>query len=172
MNAIYPGSFDPVTNGHVNIARRSASIFGGLVVAVLDNPHKTPLFSVDERIAMLREVFKSDSNIEVDAFSGLLVKFAHKRDINVIIRGLRGSDDFSKELPYAIWNRQLSVGLAKSLETVYFTAEPKYTHISGSIVKEVAAHVYAGGHDDEIIAQAVPPAVRVALRDKYNIPRI
>jgi len=172
MSVIYPGSFDPITNGHINIARRSAGVFGRVVVAVLNNPHKTPLFSVDERVAMLREVFCEDDSIEVDAFSGLLAKYAQEKGIYTIIRGLRGPDDLSKELPYAIWNRQLSNGLAKSLETVYFTAEPGYAHISGSIVKEVAAHIYPGAHDDEIIAQVVPPIVRTALRDKYNVRRI
>ena len=168
MNAIYPGSFDPITNGHINIARRSAAVFGQLVIAVLDNPHKTPMFSVDERVAMLREVFCDEKNIEVDAFSGLLAEYAQKKNIQVIIRGLRGSDDLGNELPYAVWNRQLSAGLANSLETVYFTAEPELAYISGSIVREVASHIYARGLDDEIITQAVPPVVRAALREKYN----
>ena len=172
ISAIYPGSFDPVTNGHVDIARRSAGIMGRLVIAVLDNPHKTPLFTVGERVAMLRETFSEDINIEVESFSGLLADYARKKSIKVIIRGLRSSEDFTKEQPYAIWNHQLSAGLAGSLETVYFTATPELAHISGSIVKEVAAHVYPGGLDDIIITQAVPPIVRTALRDKYSAMRI
>jgi len=172
MIAIYPGSFDPVTNGHINIARRSAAIMERLIVAVLDNPHKTPLFSVDERVAMLREVFCNDSNIEVDVFSGLLVSYAGMKGINAIVRGLRGPDDLQNELPYAIWNRQLSLGLAKPLETMYFTAEPAFAHISGSIVKEVAAHIYQGGLDDKIISQAVPAVVLTALKDKYSASRM
>ena len=168
MNAIYPGSFDPVTNGHINIARRSAAIMGHLIVAVLDNPHKKPLFSVTERVSMLRAVFSEDNNIQVDVFSGLLVDYARQKEINVIIRGIRGPEDLSKELPYAIWNRQLSAGLAQSVETLYFTAEPSLAHISGSIVKEVAAHIYQGGLDDTIIAPMVPPVVRAALREKLS----
>ena len=167
MSAIYPGSFDPVTNGHINIARRSAGIMGRLVIAVLDNPHKKPLFSVCERVAMLREVFKGDGNIEVDTFSGLLVDYARKKGIQAIIRGIRGPEDLTKELPYAIWNRQLSKGLAQSLETLYFTAEPELAHISGSIVREVAAHLYQGGPDDAILTPMVPPAVREALKGKF-----
>ena len=166
MIAIYPGSFDPVTNGHINIARRAAAIMGHLVVAVLDNPHKKPLFSITERLGMLWDVFSSDSNIEVDAFTGLLVDYAKQKGAQVIIRGIRSPEDLSKELPYAIWNRQLSSGLAQSVETLYFTAEPSLAHVSGSIVKEVAAHLYKDGLDDIILAPMVPPAVRAALREK------
>ena len=166
MSAIYPGSFDPVTNGHINIARRAASIMGHLVVAVLDNPDKTPMFSVSERLALLREVFSCDSNIEVDSFTGLLVDYARQRGIRAIIRGIRGPEDLAKELPYATWNRRLSQGLAQSAETLYFTAEPEFVYVSGSIVKEVAAHLYKDGLDDMILSPMVPPAVRAALRVK------
>jgi len=165
MSAIYPGSFDPVTNGHINIARRSASVMGHLIVAVLDNPHKSPLFSVSERVALLRQVFCNDTNIEVDSFSGLLVEYAHKKGIHAIVRGIRGPDDLAKEQPYGVWNRLL--GLAKPVETMYFTAEPALAHVSGSIVKEVARYVYKDGLDDTPLADAVPPVVRAALREKF-----
>jgi len=165
MNAIYPGSFDPVTNGHIDIARRSAALCTHLTVAVLDNLHKSPLFSVEERVAMLRDAFRQDKNIEVEAFSGLLVDYASKKGIMTIIRGLRSQDDIAKELPYAIWNRQLSGGL---VETMYLPAEPSYQHISGSIVREVAALQYRGGHNDKILASMVPPAVLAALREKLE----
>ena len=169
MSAIYPGSFDPVTNGHIDIAIRSANIMGRLVIAVLDNPHKKPLFCVNERVAMLRDVFRNHSNIEVDAFSGLLVDYAHKRGIQVIVRGVRYPGDLAKEQSYATWNKHIAAGLAQKLETLYFTAEPMLMHISSSIVKEVAAHIYPSGQDDTAIAQAVPPVVREALRLKYTI---
>ena len=168
MSAIYPGSFDPVTNGHIDIARRGAKVMGRLIIAVLDNPHKMSLFSVSQRVEMLREVFSEDKNIEVDAFSGLLADYAKKRGVYTIIRGLRGPDDLARELPYNTWNRQLSPGLAKTVETLYFTAEPSLQHISSSIIKEIAAHVYPGGQDDTAIAQAVPPAIRAALNQKYT----
>jgi len=159
MSAIYPGSFDPVTNGHIDIARRGAAIMGRLIVAVLDNPHKTPLFTVQERVDLLRKIFLEDSNIEVEAFSGLLVDYAKKKNIQAIIRGLRGSDDLAKEMPYGIWNRQLS---AEEVETIYLTAAPELAHISGSIVKEVAVY------DVMAIAPMVPPVVLNALNDKLR----
>ncbi|MCL2527023.1 MAG: pantetheine-phosphate adenylyltransferase [Defluviitaleaceae bacterium] len=166
MSAIYPGSFDPVTNGHINIARRSAAILGRVVVAVLDNPRKTPLFSVKERVAMLRKVFFNDYNIEIESFSGLLADYAHKKDIHVIIRGLRGPEDLSKELPYSIWNQGL--GLTKPVETIYFTAEPSLAHISSSIVKEVANYAYKNNRDDIFLASTIPPEVHAALKEKLQ----
>jgi len=167
MKAIYPGSFDPVTNGHIDIARRSAKILGNIIVAVLDNPNKKPLFSVGERMALLHEVFNSDSNIEIESFSGLLADYAHKKGVQVIVRGIRGPDDLAKEMPYATWNGQLAAGLAQSLETLYFTAKPSLKHISSGITKEVASHIYPSGADDIVIANAVPPAVREALKARF-----
>jgi len=157
MSAIFPGSFDPVTLGHVDIARRAAGIFGSLVVAVLENPSKTPLFSIDERVALLNEVFNEDNNIEVEVFDGLLVDFAKQKGIETIIRGLRTPEDFSREMPYAVWNHRLA-----NVETVYLTANPELMHVSSSIVKEVAAH----SCPDEI-ARTIPPAVLKALKHKY-----
>ncbi|MCL2405633.1 MAG: pantetheine-phosphate adenylyltransferase [Defluviitaleaceae bacterium] len=168
MSAIYPGSFDPVTNGHIDIARRSARIMGHLIVAVLDNPHKKPLFSVSERVSLLRDVFSRDSNIEVDSFTGLLANYAQSKNIQVIIRGIRGPEDLVKETPYAVWNNQLAKGLAQSLETLYFTAKPTLAHISSSIVKEVAAYSIPSGQHDAVLAQAVPPTVHEALKVKFS----
>jgi len=165
MNVIFPGSFDPVTNGHINIARRSSNIFTRVIVAVLDNPYKTPLFSVDERVALLKEVFHEDKNIDVEAFSGLLVDYANRKGINNIIRGIRNQDDFTKEQPYAIWNRQLSKNLT---ETIYLPAEPSLSHISGSIIREVATHLYNSRHEDKILASMVPPHVLAALGEKLK----
>ena len=168
MNVVYPGSFDPVTKGHINIARRSAKMFGHVTVAVLDNVHKKSLFTVEERLALLREVFAGDSNIKVEAFTGLLVDYTDKESIQTIIRGLRSPEDLSKELPYAIWNRQLS---KKNIETIYLPAEPALAHISGSIVKEVASHIYESKLDDRILLPMVPTAVLTALREKYDKKR-
>ena len=168
MSAIYPGSFDPITNGHIDIARRSAKVLGHLTIAVLDNPNKKHLFSINERLKLLHDVFMDDSNIEVDSFTGLLVDYAHKKGAQVIIRGVRGPEDLAKEMPYSTWNNQLSTRLAQSLETLYFTAKPMLVHISSSIVKEVAAYSYPQGLDDTVIAQAVPPTVRKALKLKFT----
>lgn len=167
MSAIYPGSFDPVTNGHIDIARRSAKILGTIIVAVLDNPNKKPLFDTNERVALLREVFRDDSNIEIESFSGLLADYAYKKGVQVIVRGIRGPDDLVREMPYSEWNGQLAKGLAQSLETLYFTAKPSLRHISSSIAKEVASHIYPSGADDLVIAQAVPSGVREALKAKF-----
>ena len=168
MNVVYPGSFDPVTEGHVNIARRSARMFGNVTVAVLDNLHKKSLFTVEEKLALLREVFAKDSNIKVEAFSGLLVEYVSKKNMQAIIRGVRGPEDLSKELPYAIWNRQLS---EEKIETIYLPAEPALAHISGSIVKEVAAHIYENELNDKILLPMAPTAVLTALREKYEKKR-
>ena len=168
MSAIYPGSFDPVTIGHIDIARRSAKVVGRLIVAVLDNPNKTPLFSLNQRAALLRDAFQNDGNIEVDVFSGLLAEYAQKKGIQLIIRGIRGPEDLAKEMPYATWNSAIAKGLAHSAETLYFTAIPTLAHISSGIVKEAAAHIYPAGLDDGAIAQAVPPAVREALKAKFT----
>ena len=165
MSAIYPGSFDPVTKGHINIARRAAVIMGHVTIAVLDNPHKTPLFSALERVGLLRQIFAHDKNITIESFSGLLVDYARQKGIRAIIRGIRNPEDMAKEVPYAIWNRQLSDDI---LETLYLPADPTLAHVSGSIVKEVAAHLYKGRHDDIVLANMVVPEVRAALKEKYK----
>jgi len=166
MNVIYPGSFDPVTNGHINIARRSGNICKKVIVAVLDNPHKAPMFTISERVAMLEDVFRQDENIHVETFSGLLIDYASKKGINAIIRGVRGHADMISEVPYAVWNNQLSGG---GIETLYLPASPSFAHISSSIVREVAAHLYKDGLDDRILASSVPPVVLSALRKKLEI---
>ena len=159
MNAIFPGSFDPLTLGHVNIAQRSSAFVDKLVVAVLDNPHKSPLFSTEERVMLLKEFFKEDANIEVEAFSGLLVDYAVKKGINVIIRGVRGPEDLSKELPYAKWNHDIA---SSSIETIYMPTAQDLSHISSSIIKEIAAY------DITKIANTVPHIVYLALKAKYS----
>src|SRR5580765_4566843 len=121
--ALYPGSFDPLTNGHVDIIERGARLFDRVAVAILLNPGKQPLFSVDERVAIVREVFKGRPNIEVDTFAGLLVDYAQERRASVIVRGLRAVADFEFELQMALMNRHLSA----DIETIFMMPAEQYT---------------------------------------------
>ena len=122
-SAIYPGSFDPITYGHLDIIKRSAEIFDELIVAVLDNKAKTPLFSVEERVKILQEATKDIPNVKVDSFSGLLIEYAKKKDIHVSIRGLRAITDFEYELQIAQTNSKLSGG---ALDTIFLTTSLEY----------------------------------------------
>jgi pantetheine-phosphate adenylyltransferase len=133
--AVYPGSFDPLTNGHVDIIRRGAALFDRIIVAVLVNVDKRPLFSVDERLAMIREAFDGAPRVEVDTFDGLLVDYAARRQANAIVRGLRAVSDFEYEMQMALMNRHLS----PALETVFMMPAEQYTYVSSRLVREVAA---------------------------------
>lgn len=144
--AIYPGSFDPVTFGHLDVIRRAASIFDELTVSVLNNTQKTPLFSVEERVRILEEATKDLPNVKVDSFSGLLIDYARKKDVHVAIRGLRAITDFEYELQIAQTNRKLSGG---ELDTIFLTTSLEYAYLSSSSVKEIAEF-----HGD--ISQCVP----------------
>jgi pantetheine-phosphate adenylyltransferase len=155
--AIYPGSFDPLTNGHVDIIERGAKIFDSIVVAILVNVEKTPLFSETERIAICREVFKTHPNVHVDAFSGLLVDYAQRKNASVLVRGLRAVSDFEYEFQMALMNRHLAPGL----ETVFMMPDEKYTYISSRLIKEVFT---LGGE----ITGLVPPLVEDKLRAKQK----
>ena len=155
--AIYPGSFDPVTLGHLDIIRRSASLVDHLIVGVLNNSTKTPLFSVEERVNMLREVTKDLSNVEVLSFSGLLVDFAAEHNVSVIIRGLRAVTDFEYELQMAQTNHKL----ASDVETVFLTTNLQYSYLSSTTVKEVAAF---GGD----ISQFVPEYIEQKVWEKMK----
>lgn len=146
--AIYPGSFDPVTNGHIDVIKRAAKLFDHLVVGVLVNSAKNPLFSIDERVNMLIEVFKDYDNIEVISFEGLLVDYCHKNDITTIVRGLRAVTDFEYELQIAQTNRVI----APDIDTIFLTTSLEYAYLSSSIVKEIASY----GTD---ISQLVPEIV-------------
>lgn len=162
MNAaIYPGSFDPVTYGHLDIIKRSALIFDELIVSVLDNKAKTPLFSVEERVNILKEATKDIPNVKIDSFSGLLIDYAKKKDIHVAVRGLRAITDFEYELQIAQTNRLLSSGW---LDTMFFTTTLEYAYLSSSSVKEIA--MFNGD-----ISQCVPPFVAKLLYAKYGITR-
>ena len=146
--AIYPGSFDPVTNGHIDVIKRASKLFDHLVVGVLVNSAKNPLFSIDERVNMLIEVFKDYDNIEVISFEGLLVDYCHKNDITTIVRGLRAVTDFEYELQIAQTNRVS----APDIDTIFLTTSLEYAYLSSSIVKEIASY----GTD---ISQLVPKIV-------------
>ncbi|MGC8891513.1 MAG: pantetheine-phosphate adenylyltransferase [Candidatus Saccharicenans sp.] len=155
--AIYPGSFDPITNGHVDIIQRGKKIFDKIVVAVLDNPKKTPVFSIEERVKMIEKTFEGDPAIEVTDFDGLLVDFAIKNNIQVVIRGLRAISDFEYEFQMALMNRKLS----PEVETLFMMPSLKYSFLSSNLVKEV---FQLGG----CVKDLVPPPVEEALREKFN----
>jgi pantetheine-phosphate adenylyltransferase len=133
LTALCPGTFDPVTNGHLDIVRRAAGLFDRVVVAVVENPSKEPLFENAERVEMLREAVQGLNNVEVDSFAGLLVDYARNRGIPVIVKGLRAVTDFDYELQMAQMNRQLA-----EVETCFVPTSPKWSYLSSSLVKEVA----------------------------------
>jgi len=153
--AIYPGSFDPLTNGHVDIIQRGSRVFDRIVVAVLLNVEKAPLFSVSERVDIAKEVFRDRPNVEVDTFDGLLVEYARSRRASVIVRGLRAVSDFEYEMQMALMNRHLS----PDVETIFMMPAEPYTYVSSRLVKEVVA---LGGSVNGL----VPELVERHLRDK------
>lgn len=134
--AIYPGSFDPVTLGHLDIIKRASKLFDHLIIGVLNNSAKTPLFSVEERVKMLKEVTKEIPNVEIASFDGLMVEFAKEMNVNAVVRGLRAITDFEYELQIAQLNRVM----AEEIDTVFLTTNLKYAYLSSSSVKEVAAY--------------------------------
>jgi len=149
ITAIYPGTYDPVTNGHVDVITRAAGIFDRVVVGVVGNPlHKEPMFSLDERVAFLREALAGTQNVEVDVFSELVVDFARKWDAKVIVKGLRVISDFEWEFQM----NQLNRTLAPEVETVYVMASPQVSFVSSSGVKEIASF---GGNVDELVPESV-----------------
>ncbi len=159
--AIYPGSFDPVTFGHLDIIRRASSIFDELTVSVLNNNTKTPLFSVEERVRMLEEATKDLPNVTVDSFSGLLIDYADRKGVHVAIRGLRAITDFEYELQIAQTNRKFSDG---NLDTVFLTTSLEYAYLSSSTVKEIAS--FNGD-----ISKCVPEFVAGLIYEKYGFSR-
>ena len=148
-NAVYPGSFDPVTYGHIDIIKRAARMFDQVTVAVLDNKAKTALFSVEERVRMLQKVTEDIPNVRVDSFNGLLVNYAARENMHVAIRGLRAVTDFEYELQIAQTNRLLSKG---ALDTIFLTTSLQYAYLSSSSVKEIALF-------DGDISMCVPPYI-------------
>ncbi len=156
--AIYPGSFDPMTYGHLDIIKRAAEIFDHLTVAVLNNNVKTPLFSVDERVNILKEATKDIPNVSVESFQGLLIDYAKEKDIHVSVRGLRAITDFEYELQIAQTNRKLSNG---QLDTIFLTTSLEYSYLSSSSVKEIA---FFNGD----ITPLVPEFVAKLVYEKYG----
>jgi pantetheine-phosphate adenylyltransferase len=153
--AIYPGSFDPLTNGHVDIIQRGSRLFDRIVIAVLINLEKAPLFTVPERVEIAREVFHAWTNVEVDTFDGLLVDYARRKHASVIVRGLRAISDFEYEMQMALMNRRLN----PDVETVFMMPAEPYTYVSSRLVKEVVA---LGG----TVHGLVPDLVERRLREK------
>ena len=152
--ALCPGTFDPVTNGHLDIIERAAQRFDALVVGVLDNPSKQPLFSVEERVSLLKEVTHGLGNVEIASFSGLLVEYAKTRGIGVVVKGLRAVTDFEYEIQMAQMNHALG-----DIETLFMTTAPQWSFLSSSLVKEVARF---GGD----VSSLVPPLVAERLRER------
>jgi len=154
---MFPGSFDPLTNGHVDIVLRSAHLFERVLVAVLVNPDKRPLFTADERVAIIREVFREYPNVEVDSFAGLLVDYARARRASAIVRGMRAVSDFEFEFQMALMNRHLEPGL----ETVFMMPAEQYTYLSSRLIKEV----FSLGGD---VHGLVPAVVEQRMREKQS----
>jgi pantetheine-phosphate adenylyltransferase len=155
--AIYPGSFDPITNGHLDLIERGRRLFDKLIVSILRNETKQPLFSVEERIEMLGEVVGGYPNVEVDSFNGLLVDYAAQNNATVLLRGIRAISDYEYELQMALMNRRLR----PDIETVFMMASEAYSFISSRLVKEV----FGLGGD---IAGLVPPSVERRLRNRFG----
>ena len=159
--AIYPGSFDPVTYGHLDVIRRAADIFDELTISVLNNVKKTPLFSVEERVKILKEATKDLKNVTVESFSGLLVDYAKEKNIHVVVRGLRAITDFEYELQNAQTNRLLS---GEKLDTMFLTPSLEYAYLSSTTVKEIASF---GGD----ISACVPEFVADEIYKKYGVTK-
>ena len=154
--AMYPGTFDPITNGHHDLIRRSAEIFDRVIVAVAANPGKTPLFTLDERVLLAREVVGDIPNVEVTGYTGLTVEFARQHGLRVVVRGLRVVSDFEFEFQLATMNRHLS----DKVDSVFLTPTEQFTFISSTLVREIAGF---GGD----ISQFVHPCVEQALKDAW-----
>lgn len=155
--AVYPGTFDPVTNGHIDLVERSLRIFDEVVVAIAENPKKTPLFNLEERIAMFKAVTARFQNVLIEGFDGLLVDYVRKKNAVAIIRGLRAVSDFEYEMQMALMNRRLD----HNIETVFMMPNEAYSFITSTIVKEAASY---GGD----VSSLVPQAVVEKLRKKYG----
>jgi pantetheine-phosphate adenylyltransferase len=156
-NAVYPGTFDPITNGHHDLVRRAATIFNRVVVAIAANPNKAPMFSLERRVGMARAVLADVPNVEVMGYSGLTVDFARQNDLAVVIRGLRAVSDFEFEFQLANMSRHLS----RDIETVFMTPQEQFTFISSTLVREIAV---LGGDVSEFVHPAVAAELRTQRR--------
>ena len=157
--AVFPGSFDPMTNGHLDIVDRGLAVFDRVRLAILLNPEKQPLFSVEERLAIIRDAYRGNPRVEVDTFSGLLVDNAQRVGASVIIRGIRAISDFEYEFQMALMNRRLN----PRIETVFMMPAESYSYVSSRLVKEV---FQLGGR----VSDLVPPVVERRLSEKYGTP--
>lgn len=157
--AVCPGTFDPITNGHIDIVERSLRLFDEVVVAILQNPKKTPLFSLEERVRMAEESLKGHKGVRVDTFSGLLMDYARKIGAVAVVRGLRAVSDFEYEMQMALMNRRLD----SEIETVFMMPSEEYTFLSSTMIKEIA---FFGGP----VKGLVPPVVEEALRRVFSKP--
>jgi pantetheine-phosphate adenylyltransferase len=155
--AIYPGTFDPITNGHLDILERAMKLFDRVIVTIARNSAKQPLFTEEERIAMIKEAVRSYKQVEVDSFDGLLVDYARKKQATAIVRGLRAISDFEYELQMALMNRRLN----HDMVTVFLMPNEKYTYLNSSIVREIAKH-------QGNVKDFVPPHVYRKLKEKMN----
>ena len=160
MQALYPGTFDPITNGHEDLVRRAAGLFERVIVAVAADTVKRPLFDLDQRVALAREVFADESRAEIVSFSGLTIEYARQRGVSVIVRGLRAVSDFEFEFQLATMNRRLE----PRVETIFLTPGEHATFISSTLVREIAR---LGGE----VGEFVHPAVQAALAEAYGKPR-
>ena len=158
--AIYPGTFDPITNGHISIVKRGLKIFDKLIIAILNNPQKTPLFSLEERIHMISECLKGLENVEIDTFDELLVDYVVHKDSNVILRGLRALSDFEYEFQMALINRKLN----REIQSVFLMTDYKWFYTSSTIIKEAASF-------DADIRGLVPNIVAQKLKEKFGFSK-
>ena len=155
--AIYPGTFDPITNGHLSVVNRALKIFDKLVIAILTNPAKSPLFTLEERIYMIKEAVQNGANIEVDTFDGLLVDYAVQKETNVIVRGLRALSDFEHEFQTALMNRKLN----REVQSIFLMTDYKWFYTSSTIIKEAAS--FNGD-----VSGLVPELVNQKLKQKFG----
>jgi pantetheine-phosphate adenylyltransferase len=155
--AIYPGTFDPITNGHIDVVQRALALFPRIIILVAHNASKTPLFDYAERVAMIKDVFAGNRAVSVDEFDGLLVDYARKKKATVLVRGLRAVSDFEFEFQMALMNRRLDSGI----DTVFLMPHARYTYLNSTIVREVAR---LGGD----ISAFVPASVRKRMQEKLN----
>jgi pantetheine-phosphate adenylyltransferase len=157
--AVYPGSFDPVTYGHIDIIKRASKVFDKLIVAVLNNTSKQPLFTLEERMTLLTQVTRDLPNVHIDGFRDLLVNYMHAHNVKLIVRGLRAVSDYEYELQMASTNQKLD----DKIETFFMTSKPEFSYLSSSIVKEIAKF-----HGP--VTDLVPPEVEQALKRKFVRP--
>lgn len=157
--AVYPGSFDPFTNGHLNIIERGVKVFDSVIVAVAHNVSKKTIFTPDERVEIIREIFQHRPEVKVDYFEGLLVEYAKKLGTNIVLRGMRTVSDFEYELQMALSNKTLY----RELETIFMVTESPYSHISSSLIKEIIA---LGGSAREMVPEIVDKRLRQKLFNK------